>query len=48
MLYKLDRVSRLLQRDVRAPDNQFALWLAVRLTDLDETARRVNQDLKSG
>jgi sugar diacid utilization regulator len=48
MLYKLDRISRLLQRDVRAPDNQFALWLAIRLTDLDETARRVNQDLKSG
>jgi sugar diacid utilization regulator len=48
MLYKLDRVSRLLQRDIRAPDNQFALWLAVRLTDLDETARRVNRDLKSG
>jgi sugar diacid utilization regulator len=48
MLYKLDRISRLLQRDVRAPDNQFALWLAVRLTDLDETARRVNRDLMSG
>jgi len=48
MLYKLDRISRLLQRDVRDPDNQFALWLAVRLTDLDETARRVNRDLKSG
>jgi sugar diacid utilization regulator len=48
MLYKLDRISRLLQRDLRDPDNQFALWLAVRLTDLDETARRVNRDLKSG
>jgi sugar diacid utilization regulator len=48
MLYKLDRISRLLQRDLRDPDNQFAVWLAVRLTDLDETARRVNRDLMSG
>jgi sugar diacid utilization regulator len=48
MLYKLDRISRLLQRDVRLPDNQFAVWLAVRLTDLEETARRVNRDLMSG
>jgi DNA-binding PucR family transcriptional regulator len=48
MLYKLDRISKLLQRDVKAPDNQFALWLAIRLTDLDETARRVNRDLRSG
>jgi DNA-binding PucR family transcriptional regulator len=48
MLYKLDRISRLLQRDIRDPDSQFALWLAVRLTDLDETTRRVNRDLKSG
>lgn len=48
MLYKLERISRLLQRDVRDPDSQFALWLAVRLTDLDETARRVNRDLTSG
>ena len=48
MLYKLERISRLLQRDVRAPDNQFALWLAIRLSDLDETARRVTRDLTSG
>jgi sugar diacid utilization regulator len=48
MLYKLDRITRLLQRDIRDPDTQFAVWLAIRLTDLDETARRVNRDLMSG
>lgn len=48
MLYKLDRIGRLLQRDVRSPDTQFAIWLAIRLDDLAETARRVNRDLLSG
>jgi sugar diacid utilization regulator len=48
MLYKLSRITRLLQRDVRDPDTQFAVWLALRLTDLAETAKRVNRDLMSG
>jgi sugar diacid utilization regulator len=48
MLYKLDRITRLLQRDIRDPDTQFTVWLALRLTGLDETARRVNRDLQSG
>lgn len=48
MLYKLDRITRLLQRDVREADTQFAVWLALRLTDLAETAKRVNRDLMSG
>jgi sugar diacid utilization regulator len=48
MLYKLDRITRLLQRDIRDPDTQFAVWLALRLTDLAETAKRVNRDLMSG
>lgn len=48
MLYKLERISRLLQRDVRSPDAQFAIWLAIRLDELAETARRVNRDLLSG
>jgi hypothetical protein len=38
----------LLQRDIRDPDTQFAVWLALRLTDLAETAKRVNRDLMSG
>jgi DNA-binding PucR family transcriptional regulator len=48
MLYKLDRITRLLQRDIREPDTQFAVWLALRLNDLDEAAKRVSRDLKSG
>ena len=48
MLYKLDRITRLLQRDIRDPDMQFGVWLAIRLTDLAETTRRVNRDLSSG
>jgi sugar diacid utilization regulator len=48
MLYKLDRITRLLQRDIREPDTQFAVWLALRLNDLDETAKRVNRDVRSG
>ena len=48
MLYKLERISRLLQRDIRDPDSQFTIWLALRLADLDETTRRVNRDLMSG
>ena len=48
MLYRLDRINRLLQRDIRDPDIQFTVWLALRLTGLDETSRRVNRDLQSG
>ncbi len=48
MLYKLDRITRLLQSDFREPDMQFGVWLAIRLSDLDETTRRVNRDLSSG
>jgi sugar diacid utilization regulator len=47
MLYKLERIGRLLQRDVRDPDTQFTIWLALRLTDLDEATKRVNRDLTS-
>ncbi len=45
MLYKLDRVSRLLQRDIRHADTQFTIWLAMRLATLAETAERVERDL---
>lgn len=47
MLYKLERINRLLHRDIRDPDSQFTVWLALRLTGLDETSRRVNRDLRS-
>jgi len=48
MLYKIERITRLLQSDIRDPDTRYAVWLALRLHDLDETARRVNRDLWSG
>jgi DNA-binding PucR family transcriptional regulator len=48
MLYKLERITRLLRRDIREPDVQFGVWLAIRLNDLAETAKRVNRDLVSG
>jgi sugar diacid utilization regulator len=47
MLYKLERIGRLLQCDMRSPDTQFTIWLALRLTDLDEATKRVNRDLTS-
>lgn len=47
MLYKLERIGRLLQRDVRDPDSQFTIWLALRLADLEEATKRVNRDLRS-
>jgi sugar diacid utilization regulator len=47
MLYKLERIGRLLQRDIRDPDTQFTIWLALRLTELDEVTKRVNRDLTS-
>lgn len=48
MLYKLDRISRLLERDVREADTQFTIWLALRLAILAETAELVARDVRSG
>jgi sugar diacid utilization regulator len=48
LLYKLDRISRLLQRDIREADTQFTLWLALRLANLAETVEMVDRDLSSG
>jgi hypothetical protein len=31
MLAKLDRISRMLAMDIREPENQFTVWLAIRL-----------------
>jgi DNA-binding PucR family transcriptional regulator len=36
MLAKLDRISRLLGMDMRAPENQFTAWLAIRLDLLNQ------------
>lgn len=48
MLYKLERISRLLHRDVREADAQFTVWLALRLRDLAETAESVDRDVRTG
>lgn len=48
LLYKLERISRLLQRDIREADTQFTLWLALRLANLAETVEMVDRDLSSG
>ena len=48
MLYKLDRISRLLERDIREADTQFTIWLALRLSTLAATAELVDRDVSSG
>lgn len=48
MLYKLDRASKLLKRDVKDPDTQFAISLAMNLDLLADTAADVSRDLDSG
>jgi sugar diacid utilization regulator len=48
MLYKLNRISRLIQRDIRDADTQFTVWLALRLASLATTAEMVDRDLSSG
>ncbi|WP_458319526.1 PucR family transcriptional regulator [Mycolicibacterium brisbanense] len=44
MLAKLDRVSRLLGTDIRVPENQFTVWLAIRLDLLDEVRSAVDRE----
>jgi len=48
MLYKLDRVGRLLGMDIREPETQFTVWLALRLSALSGTADAVSNDLSAG
>jgi sugar diacid utilization regulator len=48
MQYKLERISRLLHRDVREADTQFMVWLALRLRSLAETAESVDRDVRTG
>ena len=44
MLTKLDRVSRAIGLDVRVPDNQFTVWLAIRLDLLSEVHTAVDRE----
>ena len=48
MQYKLERISRLVHRDVREADTQFMVWLALRLRSLAETAESVDRDVRTG
>ena len=44
MLAKLDRISRLLGMDIRLPENQFTVWLAIRLDLLDEVHSALDRE----
>lgn len=44
MLGKLDRISRLLGMDIRIPENQFTVWLAIRLDLLDEVHSAIDRE----
>ncbi len=44
MLAKLDRISRLLGMDIRLPENQFTVWLAIRLDLLDEVHSAIDRE----
>ena len=44
MLTKLDRVSRAIGLDIRLPDNQFTVWLAIRLDLLTEVHAAVDRE----
>ncbi|UGU30792.1 helix-turn-helix domain-containing protein [Mycolicibacterium smegmatis] len=44
MLAKLDRISRMLGMDVRDPEHQFTVWLAIRLDLLDEVHSAVERE----
>lgn len=44
MLAKLDRVSRVIGLDIRQPENQFTVWLAIRLDMLSEVRAAVDRE----
>jgi DNA-binding PucR family transcriptional regulator len=48
MLYKLERASKALDWDLREPEAQFAVWLALKLDVLARTADLVGRDLDAG
>jgi sugar diacid utilization regulator len=45
MLSKLDRITRALRIDVREPENQFTVWLAIRLELLDQIHHTVDREI---
>ncbi|WP_435201895.1 PucR family transcriptional regulator [Janibacter sp. GS2] len=48
MLYKLDRASKTISQDLRDPETQFSLWLAMKLDLLAETADNASRAVDSG
>lgn len=48
MLYKLDRVSKAIEQDLRDPETQFSLWLAMKLDLLAETADNASRAITLG
>ncbi|WP_349269749.1 PucR family transcriptional regulator [Mycolicibacterium parafortuitum] len=46
MLTKLDRVSRAIGLDIREPDHQFTVWLAIRLDMLTEIHAAVDREAR--
>lgn len=45
LLYKLDQASRLLEMDLRDPENQFSLWLARKLGTLGEVEAALDAEM---
>ncbi|WP_201464761.1 PucR family transcriptional regulator [Janibacter melonis] len=48
MLYKLERASKAVAQDLRDPETQFAVWLALKLDLLARTADAVGDSVESG
>lgn len=48
MLSKLDRISRIVGLDIRLPENQFTVWLALRLDLLTEVRTAVHREASFG
>lgn len=48
MLYKIERATKALDWDLRDPEAQFAVWLALKLDLLARTADSVKRDIDAG
>ncbi len=48
MLYKLDRASKAIAQDLRDPETQFSVWLAMKLDLLAETADNASRAVDAG
>jgi sugar diacid utilization regulator len=46
LLAKLDRISRTIDLDIREPENQFTVWLAIRLDLLAEVGAAVDRETR--